>query len=92
MECLSLYRGSIRATWSWASLLGTPTNIKEGKCAVLGYAELQPRTAKFSATSRRKPAITHIKEGFENGANFSFKRLRKRIPERQLLYCGLRET
>jgi hypothetical protein len=24
MECLSLYRGSIRATWNGAPLLGTP--------------------------------------------------------------------
>jgi hypothetical protein len=33
---LSLYRGSVRATWSGAPLLGTTTNIKEGNCALLG--------------------------------------------------------
>jgi len=36
---LSLYRRSIRANWSGASLLGTTTDIKDGNRALLGYAE-----------------------------------------------------
>jgi hypothetical protein len=33
---LSVYRGSIMATWSGAPLIGTPTDRKEGNCALLG--------------------------------------------------------
>jgi hypothetical protein len=35
MKGLSVYRGSIRVTWSGTPLL----DIEEGNCALLGYAE-----------------------------------------------------